>query len=135
MQVIPYINFDGHCAEAFSFYSHIFGGELVLMTYGDSPMADDLPKAAREQIIHARIVTSEFTLMGADSMPGNHRDPQGIQLNINVDSPEQADRIFTALQKGGKIIMPLEQTFWASRFGMLVDRFGIPWMVNCEAPR
>lgn len=134
MQFIPYLNFDGNCKEAFAFYAEVFRGEIVMMmTAGSSPMADQFPADARERIIHARLLTSNGVLMGADG-PSPRVQP-GMCVNISVDEPAEADRVFTALLEGASVQMPIAETFWALRFGMLTDRFGTPWMVNCELPR
>jgi PhnB protein len=133
MQLNPYLNFDGKCREAFEFYAELLGGRVTMMqTHGDSPMKEQTSPDWHDAIIHARLELGSQTLMGSDYPPGAHGKPQGFSLSIQVDKPEDADRIFAALADGGKIQMPIDKTFWAQRFGMVADRYGIPWMVNCD---
>jgi PhnB protein len=109
------------------------GGKIEgMMTHGESPMADQVPPGWRDRVMHARLVAGDAVLMGSDSPPEHYEKPQGISVSLNVDDPAVADRIFHALADNGSVSMPIQQTFWAARFGMLVDRFGIPWMINCE---
>jgi PhnB protein len=133
MDLCPYLNFNGQCAEAFKLYERVLGGTIVMMqTHGESPMKDQVPPGWRDMIIHARLVVGDKVLMGSDAPPEHYAAPQGISVSINVDSPAEAERIFTALVENGKATMPFGKTFWSPAFGMLVDRFGIPWIVNCE---
>lgn len=133
MQIQPYLNFDGQCRQAFTFYQQVLGGVLATMqTHGESPMAAHTPPEWHDRILHARLVVGEEELMGSDSPPNGHAQPQGFAVSLNIDSAAEAERIFAALAEGGAVQMPLQQTFWAGRFGMVTDRFGVPWMVNCE---
>ena len=93
-----------------------------------------MPSEWRKKILHARLTVGDQALMGSDAPPERYDKPQGFSVSLNVDKPAEAERIFRALSENGKVQMPLEQTFWAVRFGMCVDRFGTPWMVNCEQP-
>jgi PhnB protein len=132
MQLNPHLNFNGQCQAAFKFYQQCLGGNMqAMMTWGDSPMADQVPPEWRDRIIHATLVAGETTLMGADAPPDRYEEPRGFAVAIQVNDPADAERIFAALSEDGTVTMPLQQTFWTVRFGMLVDRFGIPWMVNC----
>jgi PhnB protein len=136
MQLNPYLLFDGQCEAAFKFYERCLGGNLAaLMTYGEAPMASQMPSEAHGKIMHARLVVGDTVLMGSDAPQGHYKEPQGISVTLGVDEPGEAERIFNALAAGGSVGMPLQETFWALRFGMLVDRFGIPWMINCERAR
>ena len=133
MQMNPYLMFDGQCEEAFKFYEQLLGGQIVAMTHPEGTSAENsVPAEWRGKIIHARMVIGGQVLMGSDAPPANWQKPQGFSINIGVTDPAEAERIFRALGENGKVTMPLGETFWAVRFGMLVDRFGIPWMVNCE---
>ena len=133
LQVNPYLNFNGQCAEAFKFYEQVLGGKIeMMMTYGESPAAEHTPPGSQDRIMHVRLVVDGQVLMGSDSPPEYFEKPQGISVSLNVDEPDEAERIFNAFADGGTVTMPIQKTFWAGRFGMLVDRFGIPWMVNCE---
>ena len=131
----PYLAFDGRCEEAFRFYAQSLGGKIaMMMTYGESPMAEQTPAELRGKIMHARLTVGDKVLMGSDAPPHMFAEPKGFHVSVVVDDPAEAERMFNALAEGGTIQMSLGETFWAQRFGMLVDRFGIPWMVNCEKP-
>lgn len=132
MQFHSYLFFDGQCAEAFRFYEQVLGGKLEMQTHGDSPIAGEVPPETHDLILHASLKVGDALLMGSDSPPEHFEKPQGFSVSIQVDDPADADRIFHALAENGTVKMPIEKTFWATRFGMLVDRFGTPWMVNCD---
>lgn len=133
MQVIPYLNFNGDCAAAFKFYERCLGGKIeALMTHGESPIAKEVPPSWHDSVLYARLVVGNTVIMASDSPPEHYAKPQGVYVSLQVDTPAEAERIFRELAQGGTVTMPIDQTFWAERFGMLVDRFGIPWMVNCE---
>ncbi len=133
MQLNPHLHFNGQCEDAFKFYQQCLGGNIqTMMTYGDTPMADQVPSEWREKIIHATLIVGETALMGADVPPDQYEKPGGFSVAIQLNDPAEAERIFRELSESGTVTMPLQQTFWAARFGMVVDRFGIPWMVNCE---
>ena len=132
MQLNPYLAFNGECDAAFKFYQQCFGGNIqTLMTYGDSPMADDVPSEWRDRIIHASLIIGETALLGADAPPDRYVKPTGFCVSIQINDSAEAKRVFNALSENGTVQMPLQETFWAVSFGMLIDRFGIPWMVNC----
>ena len=133
MKINTYLNFKGDCEAAFKLYEQCLGGQIgAIFRYGESPMADQVPADWANKIMHGSMTFGDQVLMGADAMPEQYEEPQGISLSVHPKSTDEAARIFGELSKDGKIVMPLEKTFWAARFGMLVDRFGIPWMVNCE---
>ena len=133
LQLNPYLIFNGQCEAAFKFYEKCLGGKIeATMTHGDSPMSQQVPEEWRKKIMHARMTVGDMVLMGSDAPPDHYQAPQGFSLSIGTKDPAEAERIFNELAQDGKVQMPLQKTFWAARFGMLVDRFGIPWMVNCE---
>jgi PhnB protein len=137
MQMNPHLAFNGECEAAFKFYEKCLGGKIVtMMTYGDSPMAEQMPPAWRGKIVHATFVLGDHQLTGADVPPESYQKPQGfsVLLNIGAQAEADADRIFKALAENGAVQMPIQETFWALRFGMLVDQFGTPWMINCGKP-
>ena len=144
MKLIPYLMFfDGRCREAFEFYAAALGGEIVaLTTYGDMPAAPDqpaLPAEARAQIANVQLLAAGASLMGGDSIMGCTGSERvdgrnDTTVNIEVDTIEEAERLFAALSAGGKVQMPLTETFWSQRFGMFEDRYGKPWMINCNKP-
>ena len=133
MKFSPYLAFRGNCREAFDFYAKTFNGKVIMqMTYGEAPPGQEIPGEFREQIMHARIDIGGQFLMGSDA-PGERFKPiQGIQISVTVAEPREAERIFNALAEGGSTYMSMQETFWAHRFGMCNDRFGVAWMVNCE---
>ncbi len=132
MQFIAYLNFNGQCRAAFDLYREVFRGEITMrMTYGDSPMRDQLAADSHDLIMHCRLEADGAVLMGADGPPP-HDDMRGNTcINIDLASPEEAERIYHALSDGGTVQMPLQETFWAHRWAAFTDRFGKPWMVNC----
>ena len=135
MQMNPYLSFDGKCETAFKFYEKVLGGKVVMMMkYGESPMAAQTSPESRDKIMHARLAVGDKLLMGSDAPAQMYEPMKGIQVTLGVDQPAEADRIFSALAENGSVRMPIQETFWAQRFGMLVDQFGTPWMINCERP-
>jgi PhnB protein len=136
MQMNPYLGFDGKCEAAFKFYEKVFGGKIaMMMKYGDSPMAGKTPPELKDKVMHARItVGDDVVLMGSDAPPQMYEAMKGMSVTVSIDKPDDADRIFAALAENGTVRMPIQETFWARRFGMLTDRFGTPWMINCERP-
>jgi PhnB protein len=132
--LVVYLGFDGTCEAAFKFYEKALRGKILMMVrIKDAP--PDVPRTpeSEDRIMHARLQVGDRLLMGGDApthVPFS--PPHGFCANIMVDDPAEADRIFTELAVGGKVMMPMGETFWARRFGMLVDQFGTPWMVNCE---
>jgi PhnB protein len=132
MQINPHLNFNGDCEAAFRFYEKALGGKIsFMMTYGESPMADQAPPGFAKKIMHASLALGDRTLYGADSPPDRYEKAQGFAIAIESPDPAEADGVFNALAQGANVLMPLQQTFWAQRFGMLVDQFGTPWMINC----
>ena len=134
MRLNPYLTFDGNCEEAFRFYESVLNGRVnVMLTYGESPLAKQVPTDWSKKILHVTLTVGDFVLQGGDVLPERYLKPQGISVMLNV-SPEEADRIFPALAENGTVEISLQETFWASRFAMLVDQFGTPWMINCGRP-
>jgi PhnB protein len=134
MKINPYLIFNGNCKAAFTFYAQSLPGEIeAMMTFGETPAGEHVPKDLHNLIIHTRLVVGDQAIMGSDTTPDRPVDEvTGFSVSLNVDSIAEAERVFTALSEDGTVQMALEQTFWAARFGMLVDRFGVSWMVNCE---
>jgi PhnB protein len=129
-----YLQFDGNCEEALKFYEKALGGKLTfLMRYGESPEADKCSPESLQRVMHGRIEVGENVIMASDCPPQFYKKPAGFSISINVETPEEAERYYHALaDKATYIHMPLGETFWARSFGMLDDRFGVSWMVNCE---
>ena len=133
MEISPYLNFDGTCADAFRLYHRVLGGTIAIMqTHGESPMKEQVPPGWRDRILHVRLeFANGFALMGSDAPPDHFAPAQGMSVSINVPVAE-GERIFRELSDGGQVAMPFQKTFWAAGFGMFVDRFGTPWMINSE---
>lgn len=132
----PYLTFNGQSAEALAFYAQCLQGKVIFSTtYGEGPMASDVPPEFSGRILHARLEARGHVIMASDSPPqqafGGH---QGFSLSVQCHSVEDAKQTFEALRAGGQVTMPFGPTFWALGFGMLIDKFGVPWMVNCEQP-
>ena len=135
MHLHTYLVFKGQCEEAFRFYERCLGGKIeMMMTHGEAPTAEQVPPEWRSKVMHTRLVVGDQALMGSDAPPAHYEEPKGFSVSLGVDDAAEAERIFHALAESGTVRMPLQETFWALRFGMLVDRFGIPWMINCERP-
>ena len=124
----PYLFFNGNCRDAMSFYADVFGGKLHLMTYAEAPSD---PQGGGDRILHASLDDGAFTLRASDGPPGQSVGVGGnFALSLHCDTQERQDSLFAALADGGRTIMPLQNTFWGARFGMLFDRFGTQWMLN-----
>jgi PhnB protein len=135
MQFTPYLNFNGNCKEAFEFYARVLGGKIeTMMTHGDSPIANEVPPAWHDRVLHASLLVGDEYLLASDSPPEHYEKPAGLYVSVHLTDAAEADRIFYAFAEGGTVTMPIEKTFWAERFGMVVDRYGTPWMINCELP-
>jgi len=139
-QVNAYMTFNGNCEEAFNFYKSVFGGEFKLISrFKDMPSMEGmtLPESAGEKIMHVSLpISKETILMGSDANPmfGDVPIGKNISMSVGADSKEEAGQIFQALAEGGQITMPIADTFWNAYFGMLVDIYGIIWMVNFDNP-
>jgi len=130
-QLNAYLFFDGTCADAMRFYERTLGGKLDLITHAESPVAAQSPPGSGDRIMHARLTIDGGTLMASDSMAGQpYEGMHGFSLALEYPTATDAQRVFDALAAGGQVRMPVQKTFWAEAFGMLVDRFGTPWMVN-----
>ncbi len=135
MNINPHLNFNGQCKEAFEFYEKVLGGKIAFsMTWGEMPdgAVDQLPPEARGRIMHIALKVDNETIMGADAPLDRYSEPKGITVAIGVKEKEKAESIFNSLSQGGNVTMPFTQTFWSPGFGMCVDSYGIPWMVNTE---
>lgn len=134
LRITPYITFKGNCREAIEFYKSALGAEVsFVQTFGESPMPD---MGAPQNIMHSTLQIGDSTVMMSDD-PNPQAAAGGgdISLAIGLNDPERAKEVFGNLAKGGSVIMALEKTFWAEAFGMLTDKFGVKWMINCDAPK
>jgi PhnB protein len=135
MQLVPYLIFDGDCRQAFEFYQQCLGGDIVAMMDHSGPeVAEHVPPDWHDKIMHARLVSDSAVLMGSDNRPGETGTKYGFSVAVQLSDPDEAERIFTALSEGGTVTMPISETFWAIRFGMFVDLYGVSWIINCEKP-
>ncbi|KIZ33104.1 MULTISPECIES: VOC family protein [Rhodopseudomonas] len=131
MQVNPYLFFNGNCQAAFKFYQMVLGAHIEdMLTWADAPADVTVAADQKAKIMHARLTIDGEVLMGGDAPPGRYHPPQGFAVSLLVPNPADAERRFKALAEGGSVTMPLGPTFYSKAFGMCVDRFGIPWMVN-----
>ena len=134
MTMTTYVNFPGTCAEAFQFYAKHLGGTIgMLMTHGQSPDQSRVKPEWKDNVLHARLSIGGTELLGAD-IP-SAQPMRSAYLTLSVDSDADAERMFAALADGGEVFMKMEETFFATRFGQLRDRFGINWMILRERPR
>ena len=132
MQVNPYLFYDGNCEAALKFYQKVLGAEIeAMLTYEGGPEEMPTPPEWKKKIMHAKISIDGEVIMASDAYPGNFHQPQGFSVSLQVEDPADAERRFKALAEGGSVNMPFGKTFFSKGFGMCVDQFGIPWMVNC----
>jgi PhnB protein len=132
-QLNAYLSFRGDCEAAFRAYAQCFGGTVgELFRYGGSPMADQVPPDWADKVMHGSVTICGQVLMGADAAPAQYEAPRGISLALHIKGAAEGERIFSELAVDGTNVVPLEKTFWAERFGVVVDRFGITWSINCE---
>ena len=131
------LSFDGQCEAAFKFYERCFGGKIMfLLTWAESPMAKDAPPEWGAKILHASLSVGNMVLAGADTLPQGYERPRGFAVLLGLSDPMEAERLFNALAEDGTVKVPLQETFWAGRYGWVTDRFGIPWTINCgEEPK
>jgi PhnB protein len=135
MQMNAYLSFQGQCEEAFRFYAECLDGKVgQIFRYAGTPLAEQVPADWQNKVMHGSLAVGDQVFMGGDVSPDRYEKPKGFSLSLHLNSTTQAERIFERLAKDGTIVMPLEETFWAARFGMLVDRFGVPWLINCGEP-
>ena len=131
--IVAYLNFDGNCEEAMTFYASALVVPLELMKFADMP---ECPPVAEKRIMHARITKGPVVLMASDTMPGMPlHQGNNFSISVQCESAHEIDSFFAALGEGGKVTMPLQDQFWGARFGMLTDRFGVQWMFNFTHPK
>ncbi|MES2905807.1 MAG: VOC family protein [Pseudomonadota bacterium] len=132
MNIEPYLSFKGNCREAFQFYEKTLGAKIVaIMTWAESPEATDVSADWKDKVMHGIIDIDGCKVMAGDPPPNHFQPMRGFSLTLNVDDMSKAKQIFTALSETGNVRMPFQETFWANGFGMCIDKFGTPWMVNC----
>jgi PhnB protein len=133
MQLNAYLTFNGQCETAFKFYEKCLGGKIeAMIPHAGTPAEAQVPAEWRDKILHARLLVDGAVLMGSDAPPDRYQAPKGFSVSLQMKDTAEAERIFSALAENGQVKMPIQQTFWAARFGMLADQYGIPWMINCD---
>ena len=135
MKLNPYLalHFDGRCEDAFKFYERFLGGKIAfMMRWSDSPIADQAAPEWKQKILHARIAFGDTEVVGGDVLPDQYEKPKGFSVMLDFNAPADAERVFQALAENGTVQIPLQKTFWATRFGHVVDQFNVPWTINCE---
>ncbi len=130
--LVPYLFFNGNCRDAMGFYRQCFGGKLELVTYGDAPDPGSASPADKDKIMHACLTQGDFCLMASDNCQGVPVMGDSVSISVHPETVAETDKLFAALSDGGKVTMPLADMFWGAYFGMLVDRFGFQWMLNCK---
>lgn len=136
MRLNPHLQFDGNCEAAFRLYEQCLSGKItVMMAYGESPLSEEMPPNWRKKILHTALTVGNYLLQGSDVPAESYRKPQGFSVMLNIEDVSEAERVFNDLSQNGTVQMPLQETFWAMRFGILTDQFGTPWTVNCGKPR
>lgn len=135
--IIPYLSFNGNAADALAFYAKAFDGKIVFQqSFGESPMGGNTPADHKDKVMHARFEAGGLTLMVSDNMPGHVvTNGSNTNLSLNFSTVQDIDKTFASLSEGANIIMPLQDTFWGAKFGMLTDKFGINWMFNHDYPK
>lgn len=129
------LSFNGSCAEAIRFYERNLPGKILFeLTWGNSPLAKDVPPTWWEKICHSTLVAGDTTFHGVDGLPGTYEPPRGFTIVLGVDDIDEANRLFGVLGENGEVQIPLQETFWARRYGQIVDRFGIAWEISCDRP-
>jgi PhnB protein len=135
MKLNPYLTFDGRCREAFEFYQKAFGGQISFMqTIGESPMASSMPPETHGRVMHVTLHIGDQVLQGADAPSGLFSEPAGFSVALHFDDVGEGQRVFDALAQKGMVQMPFQETFWAKGFGVLIDEFGTPWILNAGQP-
>jgi PhnB protein len=130
------LSFNGECEAAFKLYERLLHAKPeFVITWGASPLAGDVPREWHEKWLFARLRTSRMTLLGGDVLPSSYRRPTGFTLCLSADDEAEAERLFAALAEGGLVEMALQSTFFAARYGVVTDRFGIPWEIRAREPR
>lgn len=133
MKLNPYLVFNGNCEAAFRFYEQALGGKIaMLVRHEGTPAESQVPAEWAQKVLHVRLEQGANILMGSDAPPGRFNQPQGFSVSLLFKDKAEAERVYHALSENGTIHMPFAETFWSPGFGMFIDQFGTPWMVNCE---
>ena len=129
----PYLHFDENCREAMQFYQSLFGGELELMLIGDSPAKDQFPKELYDQVLHSSLINGDFNIMASDMCgQGELKNGNSIQLSLDCSSEAEIKDLYQKLPEGGKILDDLKEQFWGALFAMVMDKYGVRWMLSYD---
>lgn len=132
MKINPYLSLNGTSEQAFTLYAKVMGGKLEILRYGDSPEANKMPPELHQLVMHVSLTTDDFVLMASDSLPSEgYEGIKGSSICLHVNNVPEAERLFAELSVDGKVVMPLQATFWATRFAVFTDQFGVSWLINC----
>jgi|ERR1700678_353165 PhnB protein len=135
MKLNTYLNYSGNCAEAFRFYEEHLGGKInFMMTFAQMPDPKQIPPGMEDGVLHVAMNLGETMIMASDVPPERFQPMRSVYLSLGVDSDEEAERVYKLLVEGGEVFMPIQETFFATRFAMLRDRFGTSWMVVHNRP-
>jgi PhnB protein len=135
MHISPHLCFDGQCRTASAAYQQILGGTIqTMLTYGESPMAAQVEPLWHDRILHATLQFGDIELTGVDLLPADYRKPQGFFVTLTMEGATRASRVFASLAEGGEVRFPFQPTFWSPGFGVVIDRFAIPWEISSVEP-
>jgi PhnB protein len=135
LSLSPYLLFNGECEAALNFYEKCGVGKIDgLMKHAGTPAEEHVPAEMRDKILHGRLLVGDGVLMASDSPPDRYQRPAGFSVSLQLKDVAVGEKLFNALSEGGTVHMPFGETFWAAGFAMFADKFGIPWMINCERP-
>jgi PhnB protein len=133
MNLIPYLTFNGNCEDAMNFYKKCLDGEIIGLQYFEAAQGMPVPESHKKKVMHSTLKFGNSTLMASDTMPDNsYAIGSNVSLSVDEKDFEKVQKSFNALAEGGKVTMPLQETFWGARFGMLTDKYGFRWMFNCD---
>ena len=132
MKIETYLLFNGNCEAAFEFYAKCLNGKTNVMKYAGSPAEEHTPPGWGDKVLHAQVDFGDAILLGSDAPPDRGEKPQGFSVAYQAKDAAEAETVFNKLSEGGEIRMPFGKTFWSDGFGMFVDQFGIPWMINTD---
>ena len=133
MDMSPYLSFSGECEAAFRFYETCLGATPgPIFRYAGTPFEHQVPSDWQDKVMHASLTIGRQVLMGADVAPDRYEAPKGFSLSLQLNDTADAERVFRELSTNGRVVTPLEKTFWAARFGVVADRFGVTWLINCD---
>ncbi len=132
MNTSIYLGFDGCCEEAFLFYERVLGATIGhMLKFASSPISDQVPENWQDKIVNGDILLNGVRISGGDLLPDQYREPAGYALLLSIDSAAETKRLFAELADNGTILLPIQETFWSSSYGILTDRFGVTWKLNC----